>query len=351
MKIKLTLVILFSIFLKSKLKSQQEYNFSYKWGLETYGYYPVNQEPVKNIKQIVYVSTDGKKSRKIVENYNEDGKVNERIRYDKNESEKYHYFFSYDVNGYKDTLQFYKKGELKNRITYKMTKKGDPVMIEKKNGKDKILSKNTWKYNNAGCVTESIRFKKQGVKIKKRWEYEYIDSCTKTKSILYNGKGKIINEWTFNCDTEGEKLEKKENQTQVCRWQKNDDSILIKTYQYFDEKGKVIKIVNKFSLSDTLILEHILYNNKDELENKRTYDKDWKKPLTMTSYRNGKVRHETQYEYSRGMVSSVKHFDKKKKTGYTLYKYNDEKLMTEQKRYNKKDEVTWGISLSYVKRK
>ncbi len=171
-------------------------------------------------------------------------------------------------------------------------------------------------------------------------------------STLYNGKGKVLKIWSYQCNQEGEKLEKKENVTQICRWNKIDEKYLVKTWRSFDEKGKIKKDVYKYNANDSSIVEHRMFNENDSLIYICSYNSSWSLPLTVTSYdKKGKKSYEQISTYNNNKKSSYA-FYLSKKSGMKLtmkieYIYNDKDLLTEIRYIDSKGKHYKTIRLTY----
>jgi hypothetical protein len=258
----------------------------------------------------------------------------------------------YDENGYKAYEEWYKKGKLKTKTTFSNKADGNPLLVEKTNADGEILMKSVWTYNPDGFVSESILYKKGGTEMKNKWAYEYFYKGRLSKTILYKGNGKVKKIWSYNCKEEGQKLEKRKNETQVCTWDQSSADYLLKVFQTFDEKGNVVKNVYKYTVRDTLILEYCRYDEKDRLVVKETFNKDFKLGLTRARYKkNGKQLWEVVNTYQNDslLVSTVTSH-KGKTDGKTEYVYNEKQLLTEMKQYNRRNKPWYTVSLAYVKR-
>ncbi|HLV42879.1 MAG TPA: hypothetical protein VKY37_11415 [Brumimicrobium sp.] len=309
-------------------------------------YTPIKYQPTEHVEKITFTVLGKKnKERKFIKEYNEEGQLTHFSGTDKNGNMIPISTIEYDQNNKVIVSKHYKKGELKNSIYRTYTDNGKLKEIVNKDAKEHVVFRNIWEYTADDCLSKSIRFKKNG-KIDKRWAYEYSDQCTKSKTTLYNGKGKVINTWSYACKEEGEKLEKRKNEAQVCKWEETTNNYLIKVYQTFNEKGKVRKNVSKYTLNDTLIVEHATMDDNDNLIHKSTYDKSYDKPLISTSFNKGKKTYERIYEYENDNVVFYSFTYKEKLKSKYEYTY-ERNLLAEQKAYNKKGEVFRTVKLTY----
>ncbi|MCH8905022.1 MAG: hypothetical protein IIA45_14040 [Bacteroidetes bacterium] len=337
--------------LSINLIAQSQYNYFYDLETRTVNNLPIQYSPSQNVKEINFTVTKVKngKTTKYIKLYNAEGKVTQYSKVDKNKNYVPIASLEYDEYGKVKTFRSYKNGRLSYVSNYNRTEKGLPLMQKKINRSDKIILKNTWTYNADGCLVGSIRYKRGGKVVKNSWVYEYLDNCKKSKSTLFNRRGKIINVWTFDCKDEGEKLEKKKNQTQICKWEATSDDFLTYTYRTFDEKGKIIKHVSKFTLVDTLIVEILFYDGKDQLIHKSSYDKDFNRPLKITYYKDHRIVTESVYKYKNELVILHSYSYKEKLQRRYEYQYNEGDMLSALRSFNKKGELYQTVSLDYMK--
>jgi len=277
------------VLLSTALISQNEYNYYYD-SEYIVDYFPLKYFPAQNVKKMI-INCENVKNKKISvysKVFNEKGKLINYNKIDEKNVEIPIIAFQYDLNNNKTSAKSYRKGKLKSETTFVYNEKNYCLEVKKKNKNNKILLHNTWEYAASGCLAQSITYINGTDKPKHKWVYEYFDKCKNSKTILYNKNGKVENTWTYDCSQEGTKLEKKKDETQVCKYEKIDDNFMIKVYQSFNEKGKLRKYVTKYTLKDTLIVESATYNEKDELLHLSTYDNCYDRPLIYTGYHNGK---------------------------------------------------------------
>tara|TARA_R110002050_G_scaffold176775_1_gene309778 strand:+ start:42269 stop:43303 length:1035 start_codon:yes stop_codon:yes gene_type:complete len=326
--------------------AQSEYNYFWDWDFNKTIYQPIQYTPDKGMETIIFTKTDKNgKIKKYKKTYDKEGNLTSYLQLSKEDKWIPQVEYEYDEDNLITKSRSYKKGKLKNTVEKTRLEKRKPLTVKKTNAKGEVLILDTWKYNANKCVEKSVRYKKNE-KLYRTWEYEYRGDCEKSKSILKNKSGKIVKTWSYDCKEEGVQLEKKKNETQVCKWDETTKDYLIKVYQSFDEKGKVYKTVTKYTVMDTLILETATYDNEGELKNKSTYDKDFKKPLTRGYYVHGKERSMYVYSYENGNLVNQTYSRNGKLRNTATFTYKDNRLV-ERKSFNKKNEETWTIVLSY----
>jgi hypothetical protein len=328
--------------------SQAEYNSAqFLWNVQQYDYVPFHYVPQRHVKQIVFEVKEKKKVKKFLKKYNEAGKL---LQYAKitNENDLLP-IIEIELDSAKiNKITHYKKGKKTKVHDLKRGENGRIIAQMVTYPDNKTYNIATWEYSEMNCLLGSVLYKNKSNDVKYKWKYEYLDSCKLSKTILYNGKGNVKNEWSYNCHDEGEKLEPVKNQTQVCRYDKTDDNHLIRTVQTFDEKGKIVKYVYKYSVQDTLIMEYARYNGKDQLVYLTKYDKDYKKPLLSISYKkNGEKYYEHSYLYTSGQLSQFIKTKNGQMQSKSDYQYDDKGLLIGKKDYNKKGDVVKVVGLTY----
>jgi len=176
-------------------------------------------------------------------------------------------------------------------------------MIELKKGNE--IARKNWQYNEDGCTLAST-WHKRG-KLKRQWTYEYYYKCDRKKSTLMNGKGKIINEWTYDCNSEGEILEKKKDITQVCKWEEVDETLIKHVRQTIDDKGRASKNVYTHRRSDTALISVLNYDENDKLQSEFLYDPENKGRVNSYKFFNskGKCFWSQGFDYEGGKLVKV----------------------------------------------
>ncbi|WP_157454318.1 hypothetical protein [Crocinitomix catalasitica] len=329
-------------------QNNSEYNFAQYMSTIPFDYMPVKHKIVKPSEKISYEVFKPKKgtAKKYVKIFDADGNMINFSGF--NEKNKVISEVKTDYeNGQLKNYTSYKKGKLQTTIHYQWNDAGDLIFFETLNKKNKITTKNTWTYNQDGCVAQSKTFKKGGEKLHRQWDYEYFSECTKSKSTLLNGKGKILKEWTFDCKDEGEVLEKKKNTNQICKWEEVDKDYLIYVQETFDEKGKIIKFISKVNRADSSLVEYKKFDSKNQLLYHATYLNDREKPIFSKSYHKGKVLSNNEYKYENNQVVYHKSSYKKRYTYTTKYAYNEDGNVTALERFNKKDELIKSTTITY----
>jgi len=344
-------LILFAVQL---LPAQNIQRYTYDWRQDRLMYWPIEYQPSVDVKQITYNLKSRNKNRiyKYVKEYNNAGKITSYLSEDKKGKLRpwNKYYYEKDTQLVKADIFLWNNDKPLYTIEYKRTpdyKK--PLEQKKTKPSGKIVYRNEWKYNADSCLTEFTRYGKGGTDIEKKFVYEHADSCKISKSTLYNGKNKVKEIWTYNCDAAGQKLEKKKDETQVCEWKHYSGDTLTYSYQTFDEKGRVVKNVGKSLLPDTLMIEWSKSRN-DIPYVKHTYDKSVDKPLTFTDYnKKGEEHFHKKYEYQNGKIASIVTTKKGNPYEKAVYTYNADNLLVELKKYDNKPEPWQVITLEYQK--
>lgn len=295
-------------FVSLSLHGQREYNYVNDWRYNRTNDSPREYKIPEGIKQMTISVTDKKGSTgKTHRKYDEYGNILELTQ--ENGDGKLIPKMVAEFRG-KDQLMgatHYGKGKLEATTKLERNESGFATLFEERNHKGKLMRKDTWFFNGEDQLTESFSYNKGGETVRYRWTYEYVEG-KKSKSILQKGDGTIINIWTFDCDAEGEKLEKKEATTQVCQWSKEDGLFLVKVYQKFDEKGKLEKHVRKFTLKDTLPVEFISYDHKDRLSRVALFDRSYDKILSQDNYYKGKLSTSYRWIYVEDQLAIEEHY-------------------------------------------
>lgn len=255
--------------------------------------------------------------------FNEEGAVLERKIYSKGKPWQVYQF----------------KRDTANRVTsFKKIRKG------------KLKTYNVYSYNtpNKWCYLQSISYKKDGISIDKQWDYEYYDNaCDKKKSVLKNGKGKVLKTWTYDCKEEGEVITKKKDVKQVCKWEETDGNFLKKVYQSFDEKGRTYTNVQLYRLVDTVIVSSIV-TYEDSSRYEVIYNPDIKKVINSRSIsRKGKVTHEYTYAYKDEKLLNSAYKRKGKEIWKREYTYDSNDLLVAFKYFGKEEKLTYSGTLAY----
>ena len=159
----------------------------------------------------------------------------------------------------------------------------------------------------------------------------------------------MLGTWSYDCKQEGEKLEKKKDETQVCRYDETTAGLLIMVTENFDEKGRITKMVRKFTRLDTLPLEVAHYDYQERPISIATYDSSYKRLLNYKNYKRGKIYSETINEFeNERIVSSIVKYNEKFYTKKE-YAYNDDGLLATLAMRNKKNKLTRRNEFSYLK--
>jgi len=272
----------------------------YNFKTSTINYHPFNFHPNEGVKNILFTITTGnkkKEQKQYKKYYNTQGFPTAYYRIVEG-AEEIWCETDYNENGMITRQAHYKKGELSYESVKTWNNVGKILSSKSTNKKGKINHYATWEYDvESECLLENVTYKKGGQQVNQTIKYEYYSPCQRSRSTLYNKKGKVVSEWTYDCKEEGEKLEKKKNETQICTWEETAGDYLLKVRQSFDEKGNTRKTVSKLNRSDSSLVEMSIFNKEDELVYHSTYKNGYKYPLKQTSYTKGNVYAETIRSY------------------------------------------------------
>lgn len=324
-----------------------EQYFSYEWPVGYIQYDPIKHEIPRGTKEVKYKVSIGKKTPKLsARQYNEQGKITKIYPINDTKNKRESKEITYDENQHVSMVTISKKGKITHTYKYETAANNKPLSQEKIKD-NKTVYKNVWSYNTDGNVTEVTSYGKNG-EIKNKSVTEYYDKYQKSKTTLYNKKGKVKKTWTYACKEEGEIQANKKNETRVCIRKDISGDVLTNVYQNFDEKGQIVKNVYKYHLPDTSLMEYSCYNRKDELTHKILYAGSFDKMLSNTVYyKKGKIWSERQYEYKNGLLVSDTYSYKGKLKGKQVHVYNEQGFVTNVTWYNK-EKVGSEVLIEYV---
>ncbi len=330
--------------------SQSEYNSTFDSDYTTMLFYPKYNNTSKKVNKIVFqeVSQDGTIEGKYIKCFDNYGNLTYYARINRKNDTVSEGKFTYQGKNLITLSQIYKKGKLKSTAISTYDKYYHMTSYVKRGKKNKIRVLATWTFNDNGKIKESLLFKKDSLKIRNRWVYEYNEDGTASKSILYSKNGSVKKVWSYQCNPEGEKVNVKEKEVQICKNSHSDDQFYIITNRSINEKGKVYKTVQKLTNTDHLPIESCTYNENDSLVSKSVYDKSYERPISFTGYnKKGKKTYEFVYTYENGNRTSYT-FSRGGKVRYkTIFKYNSEGFLVEEQHYNSKDELISTTKLIY----
>jgi antitoxin component YwqK of YwqJK toxin-antitoxin module len=311
-------------------------------------YSPFEFTPSIGILEVHVESVDKKKTRKYVKKFNEKGMLSEYYEVKDNDSIKKRAMLFYDKDFQLTSVDFYKrkKNEIDNQIIFEYNAKKQITLMQRLKDDGSIKRESICKYNDSGCLDTRTDSKKNSTEIGNTLKNEYYDSCKRSKSILYDSKGKIKEEWNYMCDETGVR-ETKKNQTLICSWHESTADVLSMVYESVDDKGRVIKTIGRYTATDTLILEWERYNHDGELSYKYTFDKDFNKMLTYVHYKKGKVKSTGTWTYTDNLLTSISTIRKEKLRSKREYVYDSEKKLTAYNEYGKKGKIIAKYLLTY----
>lgn len=301
--------------------------------LQIMDYKPIKYVPPKDINQIKYsvFKKEGGQSKDYLKRFDGLGHLLGYSKFNNKSEEVKENEFEYNAIGQVSKSIRYRRGKIHSVFEYEAMVNGKPLRRLHKTGKGATKRLNTWTYNSDTCLISSELRKGNRSQLYRKWVHTYYSGCVRKRSIVENGKGKVLESWSYECKAEGEKLSPNKNETQVCKWESVSQEYLIKIYQSFDEKGRIRKTVSKFTINDTLPLGQDEYNERDELLRHFECDKDYNKPIQSVNYKNGKERYRYNYQYENGLLVSWDFYFKKKPRARIELSYNDKNQMIQYK--------------------
>lgn len=325
--------------------AQMEHLFSYDMNDYYANNIPLFYAPAKDISQINFtvVAKNGK-VKKYQKDYTSGNKLKALYKI-KDDEKQAIAIYKFDENYSITSSEYYANGKLKSTITYQRDEKLNPILQEKKKANGNPVFKNTWTYNEDGCLAENERFRKG--KLADKFVNEYYSPCEKSKMTKYNRKGKVKQIWTYDCKKEGEILQKKKDVTQVCKWEESDANFLIKIYQTYDEKGRLRKNIRKYTKADTLLVEYKQLDENNVLTYHATYNKDNSEPIRILWYKYGKIRTEINFSYQGDLKTSYSYKVRGKLKEAAEYVYNENNLLVKFSSLDKKGASIETINLAY----
>lgn len=331
------------------VNAQAQHGFVHDWKFQYLTWTPAGMTAPENVSKIVFTVKTKKKTWVSYKLYTSTGNLQAFYKVTPSGDQPIAKL-EYDVYGHRSNFQRYKKGKLKATNHYISDPKGRPVFQQKTSANNKNLLKMEWVYNADSCLSEVRSYNKKGTQVNHKAVYEYYDKNKLLRVVTYNRKGKIKKAWDYACNSEGEQLEKKKNTTQICRWENKNDSTIIKVYQTFTEKGKIARYVTTFTVQDTLPLEEKVYNEKNELVGKTTYNKSFKYILIKEYYNKNTLFAKSAYEYRDTLILSETFFWKGKLDRKITYAYNEKNLAIEIKYQDKKSKRNRTMQIAYLKK-
>ena len=343
MKNKITLSLLISIVsvinVKSQLRSDQVYvtnDFKLNALLSNYNHHSA----VPNLKNVSYSQ---KKETKDIYFDNEGNII--KVESTKNGKKFPLLTVEYLETNKPLTYGIYKNGKLKYTTTNYYNEKAAIIKSERTRPNQKQFYQHTWEYDQNNNLIKTTSYKNGSNKISSYWLYEYDNEGKKTASRSYNKKGELQYEYSFNCNPEGKKVEKKVDYTAVCSYTESLKDYLIKTDERDNLKGKLSKTLQKYLAADTTLIEHKSFNHKNQLVYHNEYNNsgkiilyewykrnkpksvskwtyDGNKFISRQNYWNGKPSFKLEYVYYKELITQVNHYNKDKLKSNTKITYN-----------------------------
>jgi hypothetical protein len=136
----------------------------------------------------------------------------------------------------------------------------------------------TKQYDKENRLIESSSTNKKGLVSKTVYTF---DEGKMILSETFNGKGKLIRRFDYSCSQEGEVVALSKVEKKVCSFDAFEDGYLIKIRETLDSKGNMSRVIDKFSASDTSLVETKYQNDngntsflvkfQNNLETERTW--------------------------------------------------------------------------------
>ncbi len=245
---------------------------------------PAYEPSSENVKKIVFdvTKTSPKKAEKYVKYFDELGNLTHFIRLNYKNDTLEEGFFSFIDKDKLTKSTVYKNSKLTFSTLWTYDQKQKLIAFVRENGKKKVQSMGKWTRNEKSFTTESVLYKKDTTKFCNKWVHEFNADDSPAKTTLYQKNGKIKRIWSYHCNPLGEKVEK--NEVLFCRDTHSDDQYSYASWRIVGEKGKVEKIVNKYTLKDHLLLESSTYNESELLLHRSIYDQSEDRLLSSISY-------------------------------------------------------------------
>lgn len=184
-------------------------------------------------------------------------------------------------------------------------------------------------------------------KLQYRWVNEYDEADKLQQVTMFKGNGKVKYIWDYRCNEEGKEILKHKDTTTICtRITDNEDGTTTYIYQNINEKGELIKTINRLNKSGKM--EH--YRKLKGVEEVIAYEYDIEYDDDDSTITNTLTKY-----YRKGILRSVTdktfdadhHFDSDDTTKFKKgaivsesirrYEYGPDGLPTMLVRENKKD--------------
>lgn len=283
-----------------------------------------------------------------IKEYNRDGYLTKMEKKGKKHETKYTYKWEYQENNLlKKRMKYNKKGKLVSTLSFFWNTSDKITEKIGQNKKGDTTFRNTWTYTEANKIKENTDFKGKGNKIRKQWKYIYDDKDQLLQTQLFSRKGKVKHIWSYDCHEEGALLDKQKNKTQICQWSEDKGKYLIKTYQSFDEDGKINKSVYTYTKEDTVRVEYKRYNSKSELVNHTLYNENGF-ISDQKYFKKGKVVNQHVYTYAGKKYETLKYYTKGRFQMEYKYSYDDKGNLHLIKYYDKKNILKSTTTNTYV---
>lgn len=177
-------------------------------------------------------------------------------------------------------------------------------------------------YNDKNKLASSTSLNKKG-KQYFRNEFYYYDNGSKKETRYYNKKNTLKKIYSYACEPIGE-VEKKVTLQNICKKRTyNPDSTFVEIFEGHDNKGHSSRRIVKYS-KDSLQLEQIYYNHKDQETYHYVSEYDDKKTINYQYYYKGKLKRAYHYSYNaKGLLESYQSINKKGKIkNNNVYEYS-----------------------------
>jgi hypothetical protein len=190
---------------------------------------------------------------------------------------------SYDNKGQLSEHKVYKKnGSLRSRSVYQWNSDGKIIDNAYYKGNGKLLWRYVTQYDTNGNVTEQRSYWKNGeeiqwhsiatydeiqnmtemkwlekndTKLTRVYTYTYYPDGSKKQTIEYNGKGKVLHTWNFDCNPTGalETTAYKDSSKICIKYETDKDGNKIKVKEQNVKQGSIVRLVAKYDKNNNEI--------------------------------------------------------------------------------------------------
>jgi len=294
-----------------------------KKGKKEYVSSKVSYDTKGNCISAIFNKENGKIYRQYLNTYSDKNKILSKIVKNKKGEEIKKSTYNYNQNGYLIETAYYKKGDLKSKVTSKL---------------------------DSTRIMESYYFKNGNPDFKRKWVYSYYPDNSKKTSVVYKSNGKVLYTWNYECKPEGQLANKHKDTTAVCKKEEVDkDGNKTITTRNFNEKGKPFKMVCVYNKKDILI-QYTTYNSKDILNSNIKYINDSYDLGEVIYYTpKGEERYKSLYMYDdNNNLTGTDIYIKGKLKYKTSSQFNSQNFVTNIEHYKKENKLEKSFKYDYL---